>query len=549
MSASRPPPQERQTSTEAFPALEPEKSAPSSPTQIRNRNRTSSSADETKQPRRTSIVRSFLESNPPNGMWQATGEVASKAPTLSEIKNGSFSSGGWTEEGQRERRGTNPHEIQRRRLSRASSGYNSIRTPGTTYSGPAPSLPGLDSPREKDELHPTRLSGDHAQDEAERVPSVIKEVEQTESGHLAVPNSPRPSKPNEEVVSSEAPIEPDPETHPRAIGPDETGTYPNGYRFPPKHTWKQSTVIGLKAFWKFVCTPFGLIITIYGLNVVAWGAMIFFLLLNAAPAMCHPSCNDDYSGRKIWIEIDAQVLNALFCVTGFGLIPWRFRDFYYLMRWRVRKDYSAHRRLAGIYRGWYRLAGSDKLEEHISPPPLYSKKNPQTEKSPPPYSEAEIQTLESNSAIPLPATSMPPAPLTGIRAPPTKPWLLDFVIWMYFANTLLQAVLSGFMWGENRFHRPSWVVGLCISVGCVVAMAAGLAAFFAGKKVKAIEGIPVEEEEVLEDVERGEVEKKKKKDGERGEGEGREGEEPELGIVRTRTRTEKKKGKGWFERH
>src|SRR5690606_30781244 len=109
------------------------------------------------------------------------------------------------------------------------------------------------------------------------------------------------------------------------IEPDETGMYPNGYRFPPKKTWQQSVVIGLKAFGRYTMTPFGFLVTVYCLNIVAWGAMVFFLLLNAAPAMCNPSCNDDYSARKIWIEIDTQILNGLFCVTGFGLIPWRFR--------------------------------------------------------------------------------------------------------------------------------------------------------------------------------------------------------------------------------
>ena len=364
------------------------------------------------------------------------------------------------------------------------------------------------------------------------------------------PKSRTSSKLGEDVVASEAPVAPDAEDaeEQRTIGPDDTGTYPNGYRFPPKHTWQKSTAIGLRAFWKFACTPFGFIITIYGLNVVAWGAMIFFLLLNAAPAMCHPSCNADYSGRKIWIEVDAQVLNALFCVTGFGLAPWRFRDFYYLMRWRVGKDYDAHRRLAGIYRGWFRLAGSEKLPENMDPPLVYTKKNPRTEDSPPPYTEGEIKDLEANPAIPLPATSMPPAPLTGIRSPPTKLWVLDFVIWMYLINTLLQCILSGAMWGWNRFHRPSWLVGLAISLGCVVAMAAGLAAFFVGKKVKAIEGIPVEEEEVIEDVEKRAARKRdnaKLVNGSSGNNE--EGDGGELEVVETRI--EKKKGKGWFERH
>ena len=71
--------------------------------------------------RASTVVRAFLHSNPPNGMWQATGEVMSKVPTLGEIRSGAFSRDGWTEEGQRERRGTTPQEIHRSRRSTTSS--------------------------------------------------------------------------------------------------------------------------------------------------------------------------------------------------------------------------------------------------------------------------------------------------------------------------------------------------------------------------------------------------------------------------------------------
>ncbi|KAF4332437.1 hypothetical protein FBEOM_13767 [Fusarium beomiforme] len=99
-----------------------------------------------------------------------------------------------------------------------------------------------------------------------------------------------------------------------------------------KEKWGPTIVHGLKAFWKFFKTPVGFLITIYFLNIVAWGAMLFFLLLKAAPAMNHPSADDDDSPRKKWLEIDSQILNALFCVTGFGLAPWRFRDLYLFVR-------------------------------------------------------------------------------------------------------------------------------------------------------------------------------------------------------------------------
>jgi hypothetical protein len=74
--------------------------------------------------------------------------------------------------------------------------------------------------------------------------------------------------------------------------------------------------------------------------------MLFFLLLKAAPAMNHPDGGDaDSSPRKIWIEIDSQILNALFCVTGFGLAPWRFRDLYWYIQARVFHNHLSVSRL------------------------------------------------------------------------------------------------------------------------------------------------------------------------------------------------------------
>ena len=337
-------------------------------------------------------------------------------------------------------------------------------------------------------------------------------------------------------------------------GPDDTGTYPNGYRFPRKHTWGQSTVIGLKAFWKFTLTPFGFLITLYGLNVVGWGAMIFFVLLNAAPAMCHPTCENENSAKKIWVEIDSQVLNGLFCVTGFGLIPWRFRDFYYLVRWRIYKDYSAHRTLAGLYRGWYRLPGHENLPEDVGPPPKYTKKHPQTEESLPPYSEEEIKHLEDNPAIPLPASSMPDIPLTGIRAQPSRSWTLDFIIWMYLWNTIFQAFLAGFMWGYNRHNRPSWCTGLFITLGCLTGIFAGILVFIEGSKVKRAEGIPIQEYDVLESVDdfherKTKEDQKDAKKHHKEEKHQRHHDKHHNPHVRQVVRQEKMKGHQWFTRH
>jgi hypothetical protein len=67
-----------------------------------------------------------------------------------------------------------------------------------------------------------------------------------------------------------------------------------------------------------------ILIIIYALNIVAWGGMLFLILVGAANKTM-----PNEQTRKIWIEIDSQILNALFCVTGLGLIPWRLRDLYH----------------------------------------------------------------------------------------------------------------------------------------------------------------------------------------------------------------------------
>jgi len=229
--------------------------------------------------------------------------------------------------------------------------------------------------------------------------------------------------------------------------------------------------------------------TIYGLNVVAWGGMLFLLLCNAAPAMCHPTCDDIDSPRRKWVEYDSQVLTGLFCVTAFGLAPWRFRDHWYEIQWRLRGDHDALRKLAGIHKSWFRLPGSQHLDPDVGGPDRL----------------ADVDS-GSKTAIALPETSTPPPPLTGRRAPPTALWKLDFVIQSMVWNTYAQCGLCGIMWGMNRYDRPSWSTGFLVAVGCIIAMLGGLVMFLEGKKVKGIEGVPCSDrdlERLARDKERG----------------------------------------------
>ncbi|KAF2860055.1 hypothetical protein K470DRAFT_198120, partial [Piedraia hortae CBS 480.64] len=195
---------------------------------------------------------------------------------------------------------------------------------------------------------------------------------------------------------------------------------------------------------RWLLTPKGILWTLYGLNVVAWGGMLFLLLCNASKAMCwapvdrprYRNCNDINSPRRVWIEIDSQILNALFCVTGFGFLPWRLRDLYFLLRYRLcnerragkEKKLKPLRVLTGYY-DWFRLD----------------------------------------------------------KQPTTAMWKMDVFVWAQIANTALQACLCGFMWGMSRYNRPAWATGLFIALACGVAAAGGLIAFLEGRKAVKVE--------------------------------------------------------------
>jgi hypothetical protein len=330
-----------------------------------------------------------MNSDLPPGFLAASAQTIAAAPSISEIRRGSFSHDGWNQDKQLEhhrRRRSSTASSERGPISRTSSGFSMGRGKRQDTTG---SIPGLSEEPEKDSP-----------------PTAVETGEAIATG---------------DNTSTEASIKPEvPNPH-------------EGYEDLVKLPWTTSWAIGLKAFGKWVMTPLGFCITIYGLNVVAWGGMLFLLLCNASPAMCKPSCNDINSPRRIWIEIDSQILNALFCVTGFGLIPWRFRDLYWLMVYRLgikgrsqEQRLVGLRRLAGIHRGWFRLPGSDNEGAN------------------------HLANDESNPIVPLPVEKKLQPPLTGVRAPPTAIWRMDFVVWNNCWNTFLQCFLCGFMWGYNR---------------------------------------------------------------------------------------------------
>jgi len=432
-----------ETKTIPFPALEeqlPSSPASPAPGAGADRIRGNSSASSL-QGRLRRASKSFQESAPPPGFSVATGQMVNALPSMTDIRRGSYDNDGWSGKGQ---------VVERERRA-------SLTKPV-----------GLPS---EDTSHQKNTDVRH-----QSIPEV-KAVNQTNI--RAVSTGTTTDDKIESKKSGESSVTgtiTNTTTEPSAEA--KTTPFDNGYQFPPKHSWGEATKIFLVAFWKFFITPVGFLVVIYGLNIVAWGGMLFLLLCNASPAMCKPTCNDINSPRRVWIEIDSQILNSLFCVTGFGTIPWRFRDLYYLCQYRIQKKDIGLRRLAGINRGWFRLAGSTELPSHLGPSNV----------------DAELANVpQSSLAFPLSKTA--DAPLTGIRAPPTKMWKLDFVIWTMVWNTILQAVLCYFMWGQNRYERPSWSTGLFVALACIVAGAGGIMSYIEGQHVKKVEGVPVSEKD------------------------------------------------------
>ncbi|KAF4610380.1 hypothetical protein G7Y89_g15739 [Cudoniella acicularis] len=301
--------------------------APSSPSRPKpTRSSTTKSQVSLSNPRPGNLIRkasnSFSQSRPPVGMFHAFGSVGSNIPTLNDIQKGNFNPEGWSGPGQR--RNSQAHresdtevlELRRQRTMSVAAGT------------------------------------------VEKIP-VIKEKEDSKEDSDDISGI-------ETGEISTTKVEEDAVITPH----DPSIPYANGYQFPPHHTKKQATLIALHGFWNFVTTPFGFLLTLYALNIVAWGGMLFLILIHATPAMAYPSYNALNSPAKIWLEITAQILNALFCVTGLGLIPWRFRDAWFALRWRFDKGKGSEeslRKLAGIHRNWFRLRGSQEVNVLFDP--------------------------------------------------------------------------------------------------------------------------------------------------------------------------------------
>ena len=419
----------------------------------------------------TKATRDVINADVPLGAWAAAAEASSKAPTLGEIRKGSFAESGWQSKNGKGQRFPTINDAD------------------------------IDNEPTIDNGAVERTAGQQRQSWGGE-PYGVPLQSNTDTKHRpdAVPTDNLKLEPTKESYLTEN------GNGGRALVTSSDGMLHPSDCLQPKVPWTRSTIIGLRAFWKWFLTPFGFLVTVYALNVVAWGGMLFLLLLDAAPAMCWAldaqqgwihDCDNLQSSRRIWMETDSQILNALFCVTAFGLVPWRFRDLYYLLRWRLMpKKYGLQqklyglRTLGGIYQSWVRLPGSETLD-YMSLAEYNAVAFPNTDLSFTKY-EANLPSVRDNALdprVPWKLKKTPPKPLTGVRATPTALWKIDFFVWCNVWNTLFQVCLCGFMWGMSRFDRPSWSTGLFIALSCVVSGVGGIMTFLEGKRIKKIEGV------------------------------------------------------------
>lgn len=207
-------PSGNEVETEPFPSIEPtsipdqssnQHNAADSPSPVPNRPGASSSLSG----RLRRVSQSFEQSDPPEGFFAATGNIASSILS-----------------------------VQTSTRARAASGAST----------PLPTPP-IGGPSRRSTVPPV----------AEEPQSIELIERSTEKDSRSLGSGSAATKPLTEEPATAAP-------------------YPNGYHFPPKHSAWQSTKTGLIAFWHYFLTPLGFCVVIYGLNVVAWGGMLFLLL-------------------------------------------------------------------------------------------------------------------------------------------------------------------------------------------------------------------------------------------------------------------------------
>ncbi|KZT74331.1 hypothetical protein DAEQUDRAFT_660489 [Daedalea quercina L-15889] len=223
----------------------------------------------------------------------------------------------------------------------------------------------------------------------------------------------------------------------------------------------------MRGVWSFVKTPLGAITAIYGLLVVFWGtALVFFL---ARFINVH---NDNT--QNFWVEVCQQIETGLFSLPSIGLMPFRIVDTY------------------RVFKIWWYKRKTEKLRCAAGLPELYDP----NDLSDPLYDANYVPVLTEEEQIDLHYQQhMFMQSQTWYRPHGTqthRAFPVDTAVWitvMNDLNSIFQCLLSGCMWGLNRFTRPAWTTAITLPGAFVAGIVAGVLIWWGGRKTKRVKEV------------------------------------------------------------
>jgi len=188
----------------------------------------------------------------------------------------------------------------------------------------------------------------------------------------------------------------------------------------------------MKGLWAFLKTPTGIVTGIYGFLCAFWGAAIVLFLVKWINV-------HNTQQQKFWIELSSQIENALFTLTGIGLLPWRVMDTYrILIIWHYKRLDATLRRQQGLPP----LENQDDLPDPDLDPNFT---HVLTEKQQRDLRRQQKRFQKSQTWYRAHATDTH-------RAFPINTALL--ICLFVDGNSFFQCFLCGCMWGLNRHGSP-----------------------------------------------------------------------------------------------
>ncbi|KAL7414276.1 hypothetical protein BDY24DRAFT_386389 [Mrakia frigida] len=259
-------------------------------------------------------------------------------------------------------------------------------------------------------------------------------------------------------------------------------------------TKKQKRKRALIGMWEFLKTPFGICVAFYGFNVVFWGAAIVFFLAKFI------NFHNKYK-QDLWVEITSQIVNALFTITGIGLLPSRIVDAYRMfIIWRL-KRVSRRLRLA---RGEPICEDPDDLPDPLLDPnfvPVLTVKQ-------------QDQLRYQQTKFSASQTWYRPHATETHRAFPIR-WALWNTLLM-LGNSFFQVILCVCMWTLSTYSggritlrmgtlyvRPPWTTGCLIPLSFLCGIGAAVVIWQGGQRSKKVQEVEDKLRDALGIVEEG----------------------------------------------